>query len=201
MVMAMTDPDPADHVPSGMWISVGAPPGGGTHIHLREEDGRIVADAVFVHGPEVTATTLQAVPVSHLTLAASIALAAADGGSGLWTLMNVIRYGYEYPLTVDDDAEPSLADLRGQAQGAPPELNLTEEARSSREPLRRPDGTDPEGFSARVAEAYREYSMQTRGPAVMIAAEAGVPVATVRSWIREARRRGKLPPGRRGKAG
>jgi hypothetical protein len=65
----------------------------------------------------------------------------------------------------------------------------------------RPDGTDPDGFSAKVAAAYREYAPQTRAPALKIADEAGVPVATVRSWIREARRRGKLPQGRKGRAG
>src|SRR5262249_17383009 len=56
-----------------------------------------------------------------------------------------------------------------------------------RAPLSRPDGTDPEGFSRRVAEAYNEAIPTTSKPAVALAEEAGVPVVTVHRWIREAR--------------
>lgn len=70
-----------------------------------------------------------------------------------------------------------------------------------REPLTRPDGTDPEGFSRRVAEAYVEAASATRAPATVLAEEAGVPVTTVHRWVREARQRGHLPPARKGRAG
>lgn len=68
--------------------------------------------------------------------------------------------------------------------------------RGVRPKLTRPgrDGTDE--FYALVARAYREASAETGRPAPVLAEEAGVPVATVRRWIAEARRRGHLPPGR-----
>lgn len=70
----------------------------------------------------------------------------------------------------------------------------------ARERLTRPDGTDPDGFYRRVADAYREVSVTTRAVAPVLAEEAGVPVATVHRWVMEARRRGFLPPSRRGKS-
>lgn len=69
-------------------------------------------------------------------------------------------------------------------------------SQGSRPKLTRPSGDDPEKFYALVARAYREASAQTARPAPLLAEEAGVPVATVRRWIAEARRRGQLPPGR-----
>jgi transposase-like protein len=72
---------------------------------------------------------------------------------------------------------------------------------TQRAPLTRPDGTDPEGFSRRVAEAYNEAVQATPAPAPALAEEAGVPVVTVHRWIADARRRGALPPGRKGVAG
>lgn len=69
-----------------------------------------------------------------------------------------------------------------------------------RQPLLRPDGTDPEAFYAAVATAYREFSDGSNRPAVLMAEEANVPVATARRWISEARRRQALPPGERGRA-
>lgn len=63
------------------------------------------------------------------------------------------------------------------------------------DPLARPDGTDPDGFSRRVAEAYdRLVSTGCRKPAVWIAAEADVPVTTAHRWIANARQRGHLGP-------
>lgn len=182
-----------DEGPKGAWLSIALPPGGGTHMHVTEGDnGPLVVDGVYVHGPEITASVLQAIPISHLAVAASFA-------DSLFTLLAFLKYsGFHYPVTVEGD-EPSLATLRQQADGAPATLRLIE--RAKRERLKRPDGTDPDGFAERVAAAYREYVMETRSPALKIAEEAGVPVGTARGWIREARRRGKLPQGHKGKAG
>lgn len=73
--------------------------------------------------------------------------------------------------------------------------------RKPRQPLTRPDGTDPEGFSRRVAEAYTEALLTTKTPAKVLAAEAGVPVTTVHRWVRDARRLGLLSPARKGRTG
>jgi hypothetical protein len=72
---------------------------------------------------------------------------------------------------------------------------------SQRNPLTRPDGSDPDGFSRRVAEAYYEAVVVTTKPATVLAEEAGVPVTTVHRWIRDARQRGHITAARKGRAG
>lgn len=180
------------------WLSIAWPPGGGTHMRITEEGaGRLVVNAVYVHGPEVTASVLQSIPVSHLATAASYA-------DSLFGYLTVLRYGgFPYPVSIEhgNHDEPPMALLRDQAVNAPATLRLIHQVKTARPRLTRPDGTDPDGFAERVADAYREYVMETRSPALRIAEEAGVPIATARSWIREARRRGKLQAGRKGRAG
>lgn len=68
-------------------------------------------------------------------------------------------------------------------------------------PLARRKDDDPDEFSNRVAWYYRVFAASSSRPAKDIADHSHVPVATVRGWIREARLRGKLPPGKKGKAG
>jgi len=68
-------------------------------------------------------------------------------------------------------------------------------------PLARRSGEPPEEFANRVAWYYRIFSAASRSPAKAIAETSNVPVGTVRWWIREARRLGALPPGRRGSVG
>ncbi len=68
------------------------------------------------------------------------------------------------------------------------------------QPLSSPDRSDPAAFYAQVAARYRLMVRSTSKPAVAMAEEAGVPVATARRWINEARRRGELPAGRQGRA-
>jgi hypothetical protein len=194
--------------PISMWWSLSKPDGGGTHIRVTEVDGRWLITDVYIHGPALTATDLQAVPLTQLDLIMNLI--------GYWNETQAIMdpdiiadvhnelaakagYGRAVTHNLDDEDEPSLAGLRDLAADAPPDLPKHPAAERAR--LTRPDGTDPDGFAARVAAAYREYATQTRAPAVEIAREAGVPVGTVRGWIREARRRGKLPEGRKGKAG
>jgi hypothetical protein len=69
------------------------------------------------------------------------------------------------------------------------------------EPLQRRSDDTPEKFAERVAQHYLVYSAVSRAPAVTIAEKAQVPVSRVHRWIREARKLGKLPPGRPGTAG
>lgn len=90
-----------------------------------------------------------------------------------------------------------LANLPGLiAEGVSREQFLSELA-----PLIRRKDDDPDEFSNRVAWYYRVFAASSPRPAKDIADHSHVPVATVRGWIREARLRGKLPPGKRGKAG
>jgi hypothetical protein len=56
-------------------------------------------------------------------------------------------------------------------------------------------------FYARVADVYLELLERNERPIVALAEANDRPYKTVAAWVREARRRGMLPPGRAGKAG
>jgi hypothetical protein len=73
--------------------------------------------------------------------------------------------------------------------------------RKRRKPLSRPDGTNPDAFYQQVADAYGDAVQTTNKVAKVLAEEADVPVVTVHRWILEARRRGFLPPARKGRVG
>ena len=59
----------------------------------------------------------------------------------------------------------------------------------------------PDTFYDAVATAYRSLVATTSRPIGELAQANGVPATTAQRWVREARRRGKLPPGRPGKSG
>jgi hypothetical protein len=74
-------------------------------------------------------------------------------------------------------------------------------ARRKRAKLRIPDVRPyPLAFYEQVGSIYGEFASQSSRPAVEIAEANGVPVSTVHRWIKEARNRGILPEGQRGKA-
>jgi hypothetical protein len=74
--------------------------------------------------------------------------------------------------------------------------------RPYRLPSRPPAGRYPDGFYEEVAGAYHWAVLGRQAPAQTIAEANDVPVTTVHRWIREARRRGLLPPARgKGRAG
>lgn len=89
-----------------------------------------------------------------------------------------------------------LENLRGSLDG--PQRTRTP---ADMPPLERHRDDDPEEFSERVAEYYIAFAAQSSKPTKDMAEHSQVPLPTLRGWIREARLRGKLPPGRRGKAG
>lgn len=68
--------------------------------------------------------------------------------------------------------------------------------------VRKPaDGRLTDEFLSVVGEAYRWLANANMKPSPSIANMAGVPVATARHWIYQARKRGIMPPGRPGRAG
>lgn len=88
----------------------------------------------------------------------------------------------------------------GRLEAAPREVAASKAQQLG--PLPRPDSfDDPDEHARMVAAHYRQYAQASNRPAVLMAEKSGVPVATVRRWIHEARLRGHLPPGRRGKTG
>ena len=59
----------------------------------------------------------------------------------------------------------------------------------------------PESFYDAVAGGYRALVASSSRPIADLAEANEVPLTTAQRWVREARRRGKLPPGRSGKSG
>lgn len=94
----------------------------------------------------------------------------------------------------------------GGLSAAPPGTRGTikGDARSLRQMLRPkvPDTRPyPDEFYAEIANAYTYLASSSRRPAAQIAEVFGVPTKTVHRWVTEARKRGHLAPGRKGKAG
>jgi hypothetical protein len=59
----------------------------------------------------------------------------------------------------------------------------------------------PDAFYDSVASAYRHLATASPRPVADLAAANGVPTTTAQRWVKEARRRELLAPGRPGKAG
>jgi hypothetical protein len=157
------------------------------HVHgSRDAAGRWSITDLYLHGKALSVETMRGISIPKLE--AALARMARDPQA----LANI---------SGDDDESLTIGKLRersGQVAAMQRELGRHGEARA---PLGRPDGMDPEVFYARVARAYGEYAEQTHAPARAMAEEADVPVGTVHRWIREARRRGFLPPARKGRVG
>jgi hypothetical protein len=66
---------------------------------------------------------------------------------------------------------------------------------------RRREDEDPMTFARRVATTYKSYAAVTGKPGKAMADDSGLPVGTVRRWIREARELGALEKGSQGRAG
>lgn len=169
------------------WVTVSSPDAG-LHVRFGERDGRLVVTDLYLHGEQITPALLRGVSISRLeawvnTRSDPVAHHAAASARTEWSGAR---------------PEPTLEKLRGRylKNMAPPD-----QPESSRRRLARPSTMAAEEFYPLVAEAYAEYAQETRAPAKEIAAEAEVPVTTAHRWIREARRRGFLPPARKGKAG
>src|SRR5512132_1118934 len=64
-----------------------------------------------------------------------------------------------------------------------------------------PPGTKPDWFYQRLAVIYSSLAQRSNRPAVVLAERNEVPVTTVHRWVKEARRRGFLPPGQKGRRG
>jgi hypothetical protein len=59
----------------------------------------------------------------------------------------------------------------------------------------------PDSFYRDVADIYQDLAQRSSRPAADLAEANSLPVTTAHRWIKEARRRGFLPPGRPGKTG
>jgi hypothetical protein len=190
-------PRGAKAFPDG-WIAVPLPDNNILNVRVEPQgkDGEFVVTNVFVHGPRVTAETLRQVrpaqyeSIVNYYMATSAALRKRTSVR-VDTLPGSI-FGAQ-----QDDSRLTLDQLR-KRQTTGTSWNIGE-LDDVDERLPRPDGTNPDAFYARVARAYRSAAARSPRPAVIIADSSDVPVNTVRTWIKEARRRGFLPKGTRQK--
>jgi hypothetical protein len=67
--------------------------------------------------------------------------------------------------------------------------------------LKVPDGAKGDGFYQQVAMVYSTLAAASNRPAVELAEANQVPLTTAHRWVKEARRRGFLPPGQKGRRG
>jgi hypothetical protein len=170
----------------------------GTEVHVRVgwsggfgPDAHMVVTDVLIRAQEVTTDTLRSTHpmrliagVVHIEGESEIAQAARSGTIAPQMLVSAIAQDPK------DDDDLTLGQLRDRA--------IAQRKTKPRRPLGRPEG-DPT-FYARVAVAYRSASSESGRPALTLAEENDVPPNTVRRWIQEARRRGHLEPGRKGRA-
>lgn len=182
MGLEMTTPAP------GGWVAVYGEGGGPTYYVRCRDDGQggveIVRLLIASQG-RITSAALRDIPIGRIE--------ATINSTPL--LLAAARSADEAPDPLVDQLEtgpvPDFREAVGDGGDGFPSVN---------QPLTRPDRTNPAAFYGLVAMRYQILVRSTRKPAVEMAAEAGVPVATARRWINEARRRGLLPAGRQGRA-
>lgn len=168
---------------------------------IEKREGRGVVTALVLLGESLDSATLRAIPVGRIESA--INHPQFGWGGGLRIDAAALREFADRGVLFPDEFGQIDAALTTYVEKAPDSGHGGKVTRrkSARKPLRRPDGSDPEGFYRTVADAYNDAVLTTAAPAPVLAEEAGVPVGTVHRWIREARRGGYLPPAKKGRAG
>jgi hypothetical protein len=153
------------------------PPLPGT-VHVRVEahdDGRLGLAELRVIG-QPTSELLRAIPVGRIEATANAQLTLVDASVvPAPTRRRPRRAGGPKPPSPNDNGweQAAATDARGR----------------------------PDSFYADIAAEYQDQTSRSPRPAADLADRHGVPVTTAHRWIKEARRRGLLAPGRPGKAG
>ncbi|MCP9209954.1 hypothetical protein [Streptomyces cucumeris] len=155
---------------------------------VEERDGRrVIVDLVVRSREHVDSGTLKGLPIGWLEGVANAPEAREHLNESNTDTDRMSLVLAELELVIDEMTAKPAERFMG--------------AEVKRQPLQRPDGRDPDFFYRQVAEAYMDVLRKTSAIAPVLAEEAGVPVATARRWVQEARRRGFLPPARQGRAG
>ncbi|WP_238012527.1 hypothetical protein KZZ52_58640 [Dactylosporangium sp. AC04546] len=147
--------------------------------------GRLVLTGLRIEGTP-SAELLRAIPVGRIEAAANAQLAVVDAPVGTAPVLNTRARPIAPPMASDvgwEMVEPALAVARAAPSAAG-----------------RMRGR-PDVFYREVADVYLTFAQASPRPACDLADQHGVPVSTAHRWVKEARRRGFLPPGRPGKSG
>jgi hypothetical protein len=155
--------------------------------------GRLLLTGLRVDGAP-TAELLRAIPVGRIEAAANAQLAIVED-----TIVATAPPGpRDAPYARPPHASPGGWETTDPSRAAPRpvgrrhrlHLDVTEGRRGR-----------PDVFYRDVAHTYLELAQESARPASELAEANDVPVTTAHRWIKEARRRGFLPPGRPGKTG
>jgi hypothetical protein len=156
-------------------------------------DGRLVLTGLRVEGGP-TAELLRSIPVGRIEAAANAQLTVVDDAVVPAGMARHRPSGTRVPRASElgwDTVDPGRARERPPM---PPRLSRGAEPSAGRR-------GHPDAFYRNVAVAYLDLAQASSRPAAELAEANGVPSTTAHRWIKEARRRGYLPPGRPGKAG
>jgi transposase-like protein len=157
-------------------------------------DGRLVLTGLRVDG-QPTAQLLRAIPVGRIEAAANAQLTVVDDAVVPTVLTRRRSPAAREPQASErgwDTISPAHARARPGAPAAALERALAQDGTRRRH---------PDAFYQQVAAAYLSLAQASSRPAAELAEASGVPASTAHRWIKEARHRGFLPPGRPGKAG
>lgn len=152
--------------------------------------GRLRIVEVRVADPAgVGITDLKKLPLRKTEAVAAQTFESLDDLAALWHPVPI----EEVPAAIDAlvAATVGVAEPHDMVRKRRPALKLT--GISTR-------GKRPDAFYQRVARAYLWLAGTSSRPAADLAAANSVPVSTVHRWVREARSRGFLPPGDKGRA-
>jgi hypothetical protein len=149
------------------------------------DGGRLVLTGLRIDGSP-SAELLRAIPVGRIEATANAQLCVIDDVIVANTPVNPRTRPLAAPAAPGDGWETT------DPARAIPRVHRPEVARSRGR---------PDLFYREVADVYLDLAQASHRPASDIAAQHGVPVSTAHRWVKEARRRGFLPPGRPGKTG
>ena len=154
---------------------------------LAGSDGRLGVTELRIAGA-LSSELLRAIPLGRIEAAANAQLVVIDAVNAPVTLM---RPGTRGLVSLDTGWETGEAVPYRRPDGPRVPIRLADDTGRGR--------TDE--FYATVAGIYQELAQSSPRPAIELAEANQVPVTTAHRWIKEARRRGFLGPGRPGKAG
>jgi hypothetical protein len=160
---------------------------------IAKDDGRLEhADVLVVGRPTISGENFRKVPLAQME-------AWANGRGREKLLEGIAERGAE----IEKTTEQWLTAIGGGKELLEQLGFPIERIRRKSLALRIPDGRKrPDTFYVKVAELYLDLiERSSHRPAAEIAEANNVPVTTVRRWIKEARARRLLGPGRTGKAG
>jgi len=178
-------------------------------IRFVEREGRRVPVTLLIEaddGKTVDANTLRKIPLGRVEAMANLVPSDDWTVSGLERAPRHMAEPLQKVRSASRQLARSIAKLKAAIQYRDELLEqpawFVEGVKSRDFRVTPPPGrSHGDDFYRRVAEVYAQATTVTTRPAEVIATASHVPVTTVHRWVKEARRRGFLPPGRPGKAG